>query len=161
MLPKEFDYRTHRTKDRFISLPVTLSAANALFELVVSKSGSVWLPIGISFLFGLVCCGIGYGLRCLLKKEYTVLVTQVGKLTIAKDRQHDEIVKELQARRLAALRRAVVVSRLLPPWVEVKKFKWLRDEGVITDEDFETYRSHILSRADTSTAMPAERPAVH
>jgi hypothetical protein len=159
-LPKTFDYRTFRAKDRFVTFPLILIAGSTLFQLATNK-GNVYSLLGARLLFGLVCCGIGYGLRCLLKKDYTALATAAGTLLIAKDGKHDQILAELQTRRAAAQKKFTVINPLAPPWNEIKKFKWLRDEGVISDNDFRMYRKMILSSAEPATEKAVETLALH
>jgi len=159
LLPAEFDYQTYRATDAYVSLPLATVALLTLFELLVY--GDSYFLIGLMALMALVLCGAGYGLHRLFKRDYTALVTKAGMLLIVKDGKHDQIVNELQMRRAAALRKMVVVDRLAPPWREVKKFKWLRDEGIISNEDFVSYRELILSSTDTASGATANSPALH
>ena len=159
LLPAEFDYQTYRARDSYVTLPLATVALLTLFELL--NHSDTYFVIGFMTLNALVLCGIGYGLRRLFKKDYTALVTEAGMLLIVKDGKHDQIVNELQMRRAAALRKMVVVDRLAPPWREVKKFKWLRDEGIISNEDFDSYRDLILASTNTASGATANSPALH
>jgi hypothetical protein len=160
-LPNAFDYRTHRPKDQFVTFPLTIVAAATLYELAIHPRDTASSIIGFMAVFGAVLCAVGYGLRGLLKKEYTVLVTPAGRLLIAKDRKHDAIVKELASRRTAALRRAAVVDPQAPPWLEIKKFKWLRDEGIISEDDYRACRELIHASADAGAAKAPASAVLH
>lgn len=160
LLPNAFDYRTLREPDMFVLFPLVIVAGMTLFELALPQN-PVYPLLLFMFLFGLLGCGVGYVLRRLLRREYTVLATPSGKLTIVKDRQHDLIVQELAMRRGAALRRAAVVNPSAPPWAEVKKFRWLKDQGAISDEEFMVYRERILSAAEGVGEKTVRAIAVH
>jgi hypothetical protein len=160
LLPKPFDYRTFRPADIFVIFPLFLVASLTLFEAATTW-GNAYSLLGVMLSCGLTFCGISYGLRRLLKKEYTALATTAGTILIAKDDQHDLILAELQGRRAAALKNFAVVNPLVLPWSEIKKFKWLRDEAIISDHDFRMYRELILSSAESVTEKAAEAPALH
>jgi len=53
------------------------------------------------------------------------------------------------------------VNRLEPPWVEIKKFKWLKAEGVISDADFTMYREQILAATEPPRNKPVAPLALH
>jgi hypothetical protein len=144
----------------YIRFPLILVALNAVIALS-SQRGSAYALLIISVVIGLICCTIGYGLRCFVKKEYTVLATPAGNLLIARDGKHDQIVRELQKRRVDALKKAAFVNPLAEHWREIKKFKWLRDEGIISDGDFKQFRETILSSGDASVEKAAESPVLH
>lgn len=154
LLPNEFDYRTFRAGDGFVLFPLLLVSGLTIFGLLMPEN-PVYSMLGFMVVSGLVCCAIGYGLRRVLRRAYTVLPTSAGNLLIVKDAQHDRILTELQARRVAALRKSIVINPALPPWMEVKRFKCLREDGIISDEEFETYRERILAALEET----AERVA--
>jgi hypothetical protein len=161
LLPKEFDYRTSHPKDMFVMTPLVGVAGATLYYLAIHRNIDVYSTLGFAFILALISCGIGYGLRRLLKRDYTFLATPVGNLLIVKDGKHDLIVKELQTRRVAALTEAAVVNPLEPPWMQIKKFKWLKDEGIISDDSFRAYREQILSSADTKTDNAIQNVVLH
>ncbi len=160
LLPNEFDYRTYRPRDMFIRFPVILMAGQMLFALVSNKA-SAYATILFAFLFTAILCAIGYGLRLLLKKEITALAIQAGMLLVVKDQNYDQIMNELKVRREAALRALVLINSLQPPWSEVKKFKWLRDEGIISSDEFEFYRARILSSVEVKVEKAIEPLVIH
>ncbi|HUI98041.1 MAG TPA: hypothetical protein VLX44_19950 [Xanthobacteraceae bacterium] len=161
MLPNAFDYRTHRPKDLFVTFSLMIVAPLSLFELAIHPRDSAFSLLGFMVFFGAVMCAIGYGLRRMPKREYTVLATPAGRLLIAQDRQHDAIVTELQSRRTAALKRAAVINPLEQPWREVKKFKWLSDEGIISEDDYQGYRALILASVEPATEKALDHGALH
>jgi hypothetical protein len=120
LLPGEFYYRTFRPKDMYVRFPLVLVALNAVIALS-SHEGSAYALLIISVVIGLICCAIGYGLRRFVKKEYTVLATPAGNPLIAKDNTHDQIVRELQKRRVDALKKAAFVNPLAEHWQEIQE----------------------------------------
>jgi hypothetical protein len=90
-LPNVFDYRTLRERDMFVLLPVVGIAGVTLLELMLPRNDPFPM-LGFMLVYGFLTSAIGYGLRCLLRREYTVLTTLSGNLTIVKDRQHDRIL---------------------------------------------------------------------
>lgn len=160
LLPNEFYFRTFNPKDIYIKFPLILVSVMTLFELVVHH-GDPFFTVGFMALNGLVYCALGYGLRHLLKKPYTVLATGAGSILIVKNRKHDLIVRELMARRAMALKGLVVINRLEPPWREVKKFKWLCDEGIISSDDFKMYRDRILSSVEPEAIRAFSSQPLH
>jgi hypothetical protein len=161
LLPSAPDYRTWRQNDMFLAFPLLLVPGLSLFELAYRKNDDAFQLLVFMFFFCIACCAIGYVLRRLLKRDYIVLATQAGNLLIVKDGKHHRILNELQTRRTEALKRAVFVNRLNQPWQEVKKFKWLRDEGIISDDSFKIYREQILSLADAKIGNGFKTPALH
>jgi hypothetical protein len=160
LLPNSFDYRTNHPKDAFVIFPLFLVAGLTLFELMIDTRDT-YSTLVVMAASAIVYCGIGFGLRRLLKHDYTVLATPAGNMLIVKDGQHDQILKELEARRFAALKRAAVVNRLEQPWVEIKKFQRLKAEGVISEADFAMYREQILAATEPSRNNPVAPLALH
>lgn len=161
-LPNAFDYRTFRPKSMFMRI-VLLIMWIFIVSHLVTDDRSDFTFIGFILVFGAVCAALGYGFKFLFKKEYTVLATATGNLLIVKDRQHDRIITELQARRMSALKKFVVVDKLQDPWKEIKKFKWLRDQSVISPQEFDMYADLILSPSDFALKAdaPIDRPILH
>jgi len=160
LLPNSFHYRTNHPNDVFVIFPLVLVAGMALFEVAI-HTRDTYSTLVVMFASAVVYCGIGYGLRGLLKRSYSVLATPAGNMLIVKDGQHDQILKELETRRFAALKRSATVNRLELPWVEIKKFKWLKAEGVISDADFTMYREQILAATEPSRNKPVAPLALH
>jgi hypothetical protein len=155
LLPNEFNYRTFRAGDSFVLFPLLLVPALTMFELAIPQN-PVYPTLGLMVVFGFICCAIGYGLRRVLRRAYTVLPTSAGNLLVVKDAQHDRILTELQARRAAALRKSALINPVLSPWMELKRFNQLKDDGIISDEEFKTYRERILAALE-GTAERAAR----
>jgi hypothetical protein len=74
---------------------------------------------------------------------FTVLPSSAGNVLVIPDNQHDDILAELQARRTAALRRHAEIDPQADRWTELKKFKFLFDEMVITEQEFEKARQQL------------------
>jgi hypothetical protein len=148
LLPNEFYYRTDRPRDTYVLLPMVSMAAITLVELWSRVFVDAYQIIGLSAVVGTILCGIGYGLRRLFKRSCTSLPTAAGTIMIVQNGKHDRMIGELQTRRAAALKRQVFINKSTPPWLEIKKFKWLKDEGIITEDELTAYREMILSHGD-------------
>ena len=86
------------------------------------------------------------------RKEYTVIPVQKGTLRILQGEKHDEILNEIQRRRLGALREYAVLNHYNSAQAELKKFAWLKEQGAISGEEFESFRRRIVD--DFETAPP-------
>jgi hypothetical protein len=155
LLPSEFNYRTFRAGDGFVLFPLLLVSGLTLLQLAMPRN-PVYEVLGFMVVYGLICCAIGYALRRFLRRAYTALPTSGGNLLIVKDAQHDQILTELQARRAVALRKSAVINPALPPWMEIKRFKRLREEGIISDGEFKTYRERILGALEETAERAAQ-----
>jgi hypothetical protein len=159
-LPGDFNFRIFRPRNSYI-LQSIIFAAVLLPLALLSHRGDPVPIIGITVLVCFVLCFFSAGINWLLAKNYTVLPTQGGHILIVQDAQHDRIIDELRARRVAALQKAAVVNRLQNPWSEVKKFKFLRDEGVISDNDFNAYKEMIFVSGNATAVGSGKSPATH
>jgi hypothetical protein len=101
------------------------------------RSLAVFLPVMV------VVSGIPY---LLTKREFTILPSAKGEIKIARGGDHDVIIETLRSRRLTALRRFAVLNPLNPREEENVRFQWLRDEGVITEEEFFAFKQMILEK---------------
>lgn len=103
--------------------------------------GGFWLLIG----------GITYAVYRFKTVTYTVYDTRYGRVFVIRDKHHDRIVAELGERRAGALRsRFATVDAGNEPEDEVRKFEWLREEGAISDAEFEDYVRQIRLGLGTS-----------
>jgi hypothetical protein len=147
-LPGSFYYKTLRPRYLLIMFFLFMGGALTLAELVfdVPEPSAILnlRPVIFFSAYTAVLCAAGFALRGILRKDYTVLATPGGNILIAKRGAHDAIIEQLQKRRMAALAKLVVIDPAQSPWKEVKKFKWLRDEGVISDGEYQAYSQTIL-----------------
>ena len=159
-LPGDFEFGTLRQKNLNIWRIIILVAM--LLPLVLLKQRGDPAPIiGIALLVGFVLCLISAGVHWLFVNNYTVVPTQGRDILIVQDAQHDRIIDELRARRVSSLKKAVVVNRLENPWSEVKKFKFLWDEGIISENDFEAHKEMIFAPSDAKSDGPGNSPPLH
>ena len=97
---------------------------------------SIWLVIGL-------ICLITYWVA---KTAYTVIDTEKGRLYIIKNKQHDEIISEIDARRKGQwLSWYGSLNLENNPEREINKFKWLLNEEVITKEEFNEKEKAIIN----------------
>jgi hypothetical protein len=142
---------------------VALMAINAialvmflLHDRAAPLFGAIWLVVLIALL---VLQRLGaFSAKCtLLKMEPPP--PGAGKLAIRviQDKHHDEIMAELKARWLARLRQLhLAVNPLKQPVQEQSKFAWLRDNGVITDAEYDRAIEELRGvAAQPSAAAPA------
>ncbi|MGV6819322.1 MAG: hypothetical protein ACWA5T_02360 [Parvularcula sp.] len=131
--------------------------------------GILWLVIGAAELIAYVVDGTGgrvpflwllLGAGCLsayqiLKTRFTIFETPHGRLFILEDAQHDEIVGALEDRRDAFFRSAYgEVDFENDPDSEYQKFEWLRENDIISEEEFRAKISQLRSAADSLPPGP-------
>jgi hypothetical protein len=101
----------------------------------------------VGSLFWLVLGAITYGLYLWWQTTYTVYDTPRGRVFVIRDGQHDRIVAELAERKRTFLREHFgALDPTEQPEAELRKFAWLREEGAISEEEFEEIRQHIRQR---------------
>lgn len=151
-LPAEFDYKTF-----YPGAPI----GPALFVLGGLSLQTLYLyrhaPVEeiIVFFGGLAL--LAFAIAALIarwQRNYTVLVAPTGNVLVFEGGQHDEIIRELQSRRLAALRDLLPIDPYADPWDEFKKLSFLHREGVITDEELATSWRQVLDLANHPAAAP-------
>lgn len=163
-LPTPFYYKSLRPLDYYLLLPLFAGGSFGLLELLLhpqKQANFVQTLHLILFVVALtlILCAIGLALRPFLRKDYTVLPTTAGNIVIARRGDHDRIIAQLEERRLAALKKLAVIDPMGQPWTEVKKFRWLRDQGAISNEEFRAYAQTILY--PVPRAMDAAAPVIH
>ncbi|WP_300669944.1 hypothetical protein [Desulfoluna sp.] len=109
-----------------------------LVELVETSS----VP-GFSLHWPLValCCVLIY--RCVVIR-YTVFKTDAGELRLICDDHHEEVLNEIMTRRKNQLLSWYgEIDYANDPGEEIRKFHWLKLQGAIGDDEFETIRTRI------------------
>jgi len=136
----------------YIDLPVKSSISIQQNEWL-RNVGYLWCAVGVLQLgFAIVndgsLAGKGFwlvlGVGCIIwaqfsKIKYTVLSTEAGNVFIIQDKQHDEILNELNKRRKAQLLKlygAINADNDIEN--EINKFKWLAEQQVITKDVLDT-----------------------
>jgi len=69
--------------------------------------------------------------------------TERQHLLVVRDKQHDAIIEKLQTERLKSLRLLSAPDLANSPSEELAKLNWLRDEGAITEEEYQHLCSQI------------------
>lgn len=87
---------------------------------------------------------IALGWACLIAGRYTkfdstVIATPLGKIIVFDRDGKQQIIDEIYRRRSAELRRKyLAIDFLNEPKNEIGKYRWLKTEGVISEEEFNT-----------------------
>jgi hypothetical protein len=81
----------------------------------------------------------------LTHKRFTVIPTRSGNVFVVRDKQHDVIVKKIQAARLNRLRQLSAPDPANSPEEELAKLELLRDEGAITNDEYARLASQIVT----------------
>jgi hypothetical protein len=84
---------------------------------------------------------IYYGWR---KANFSVLRTERGRICIIEGKWHDEILRELNLKRVSVLRsKYLQIDHDNPPKAELGKYNWLRRVGAITDVELSQFTSML------------------
>ena len=121
---------------------------------------------------GLILMAIGFGAALLilildrLESPPTRLTIIPGRreIWIIVDGQHQAIVDEIMSRRREALRRKFAsIDTLSPPGSESRKFRWLLEEGVISDEAYRDAIARLaaMQRLEQYRAPPPGEARLH
>ncbi len=159
-LPSEFACRMFISDHGAIQVTMITIALVALGAFA-GRDDIYLMTCGLAAVALLAIAGARASGSALVNDTFTALATQQGSLLVARDKQHEEIIRELQVRRLAALRKSIVINHDQPAWTEVKRFKWLRDEGVISAADFAKYRQEILAVTGEAHEKAVENVSLH
>lgn len=120
-----------------------LWVAIGVVQMLVWYSQSGVLRSSFWFLLGVVCLGV-YRLS---SATYSVHDTPEGRIFVLRDRKHDRILEELDARRRHRLKDLHgEVNLTNGPDHEVAKFKWLADQGAITKEERDQKIAEVVRR---------------
>ncbi len=83
------------------------------------------------------------------KVDATLIPTEMGNIVILPDKNHDKIVSEIFSRRRDVLKNIYgIVNPLNHPENEINRFRWLRDEDIITPSEFEAAYKLIYGAID-------------
>lgn len=105
----------------------TLQIAMRFFESGHLK-GSMWITLGLPCLL----------LYMLAKTKYSVINTEDGRIFIIQNKQHDRILDELNKRRISQWRQWYADVNLSNESAkEIGKFEWLRDQNVISKDEYQ------------------------
>jgi len=86
--------------------------------------------------------------RKFLQRSFTALPMRENILLVLQDGQHDKIIAEIESRRRLGLKKLARIEPGKPVPAELKKFAWLRGQGVITDAEFAHFRARLLGHSE-------------
>ena len=97
---------------------------------------SIWLFLGIAFAVAYFWRRIGY----------TIFDTPKGRILVIRDGKHDQVVAEIVQRRRACFRsRYATVDVDSSPEAEERRFAWLHEHQIISDEEHAAAMKQISS----------------
>lgn len=131
--------------------------------------GVLWMLLGLCFMgydfiqtgeiggyFWLVVGMITYGVYLFRQTEFTVFATTRGPIYVVKDDTHDQIIEDLHTRKADVLRqRYGAFNPNNEPEIELRKFRWLNEEGAISDEEYDTVVQQIRLGIKPSSQDPS------
>lgn len=129
-------------------------AALALFQVIFG-----FLPNGLlSAATPAGVAGLLYAVYRLSIRRYTVVRSDAGSIFVLDDAQQQEILAEFHARRTARLRvRFADIDFSNELAVELQKFGWLLQQGVISQEEYEVAKHQLLfAHAGWALAAPKQ-----
>jgi len=107
-------------------------------------SGSMWLTLGIIFLF----------VYFFKTTNYAVLDTEKGQIFVIKDAQQSKILDEISSRRNSQWKRWYgTINYENESHIELNKFQWLLDKNVISEEEFQLIKLEIGHVPETSNRV--------
>lgn len=112
-------------------------------EMLINMSALSLLLIGATLILQ----------RKFLQRSFTALPLRENILLVLQDGQHEKIIAEIESRRRASLKKLARIEPGKPVPAELKKFAWLRGQGVITDAEFAHFRARLLGHSERYGTM--------
>jgi hypothetical protein len=113
---------------------------SAGLSFVAADRGSEYL----SALFFIIMSTASYGFYRWRKTSFSIMNTERGRMSIIRDARHDEILRELNLRRVTTLRsKYLQIDHDNLPKAEMGKYNWLRKVGAITDVELSQFSSML------------------
>jgi hypothetical protein len=104
--------------------------------------------IGPAFFF--LMSAVAYIVYRWRKTAFSVFITERGRMSIMEDARHDDILRELNLRRVSTLRsKYLQIDHDNSPKTEMGKYNWLRRVGAITDVELSQFTSMLQSDPET------------
>jgi hypothetical protein len=159
-IPSNFDYRVFQPR-RHTLLAAALRVMLLALMVIVLSPWESWPVLGTAT----VCGGIAIGVLTLIGRYreniYTKIPTRNGNLLVLRDGRHDEILRELESRRLRPLRKLAEINPQNDPHAELRKFLWLKEQGVISDQELGSYARMLgFTTVPTASSAPEMPPVV-
>ncbi len=110
-------------------------------------SGPIWILIGVLAL-------LVYKLRL---TTHILHATREGSVVFLKDEKYDEILRQISARRNSMLKAELdLVDPTADLAQEIAKFQWLREQGVLSDEELSERIREVHAFAEEALAGDQE-----
>jgi hypothetical protein len=110
------------------------------------------------------CAVIIYAVDRLLRPSAGfTLIPAKHEIRVIRDSQHQTIIDEIMKRRHDLLRRKhAAVDPLNATGAESRKFRWLREEGVISDQEYNDAVARLAARTgDAPNILHPEQKKLH
>jgi len=109
---------------------------------------------GFWIVVGLACLAWAY----FSKVKYSVFNTEQGNIFITHGARHDEIIREIESRRkLQRLEWYGEINMDNDLKIEIQKFNWLKEKGVISEEEAEQKIAQVEMAHKDNFDLPGER----
>lgn len=163
-LPARADYRLIKPQVSLITGQAIVLTFMTIALLVAFPEDAATVLINM-----LACALLLMGATLMLQRKFlhscfAALPLRENMVLVLQDGKYDTIIAELESRRRAALRKHARIEPGKPVPAELKKFAWLRGQGVITDEEFAHFRARLLGHSErhgtiiTPEAVETHRP---
>lgn len=77
--------------------------------------------------------------------RFSVLKSDAGKILILRDKKHDAILENIRSEKKKLLReKYFFLDKDNSPDTEIRKYQYLKDDGAITHDEFETASKELL-----------------
>ena len=127
----------------FLVIAVVLLACSSVMASITWADGAFWALVGGA------CVGFSY----LRRIAFSVMNTERGRMSVIVDERHDQILREINLRRVSTLRtKYLQIDHDNSPKIEMGKYIWLRRVGAITDVELSQFASMLQPGA------PVRRP---
>ncbi len=146
-LPGKREYGAYRAGQRPVTGPQIVLFAAVI--LLVSSSYAEVPRWEFALVIG-ACVAIFAGsilVRWRFRNEYTTIPTAKGKLLVPRNKQHYQVLQEMESHRRRELRKLAKINVANAPEAELRKFEWLEKEGAISPEEFEVFRQKVTAAA--------------
>lgn len=122
---------------------------NAIYLLIISilfTTATLVFRVPTYYFLFILATLIMYIMYLRSKTTFTVIETDNRKVYVIHDKQHDEIINQLYSRRNELMKKKYGKINLTnDPETEIRRFKWLLAEKVISPKEFEDIQSQIFN----------------
>jgi len=109
----------------------------------------------VSALFFITMSAISFVMYRWRRTAFSIMNTERGRMSVIRDERHDEIIRELNLRRVTTLRgKYLQIDHDNAPKAEMGKYNWLRKVGAITDVELSQFSSMLKGDSGTRRNQP-------